>query len=73
MYRQTTDVELDAIFDTAKVPQVSQEEQKDFFSVSYTPVDDDLPGLSTMDDFSWAMIELGVDEPLPPQDTVDEL
>jgi hypothetical protein len=25
------------------------------------------------EDFSWAMIELGVQEPLPPQDTIDEL
>ncbi len=25
------------------------------------------------EDFSWAMIELGVEEPLPPQDTSDEL
>jgi hypothetical protein len=25
------------------------------------------------DEFSWAMIELGVEEPLPPQDTIDEL
>ena len=25
------------------------------------------------EDFSWAMIELGVEEPLPPQDTIDEL
>ena len=26
-----------------------------------------------VDEFSWAMIELGVEEPLPPQDTIDEL
>lgn len=25
------------------------------------------------EEFSWAMIELGVQEPLPPQDTIDEL
>ena len=25
------------------------------------------------EEFSWAMIELGVEEPLPPQETIDEL
>lgn len=25
------------------------------------------------EEFSWAMIELGVQEPLPPQETIDEL
>jgi hypothetical protein len=30
-------------------------------------------GAFLTEEFSWAMIELGVQEPLPPQDTIDEL
>ena len=39
-------------------PQFTQDSQADAFLT---------------EDFSWAMIELGVHEPLPPQDTIDEL
>ena len=36
------------------------------------PLDD--PTFVALDEgFSWEMIELGVEEPLPPQDTIDEL
>lgn len=32
------------------------------------------PAFATLNEgFSWEMIELGVEEPLPPQDTIDEL
>jgi hypothetical protein len=34
---------------------------------------DDLFDLGGLDGVSWAMIELGVDEPLPAQDAIDEL
>jgi hypothetical protein len=37
-------------------------------------VEGDLSGAVLPDDgISWAMIELGLDEPLPPQETIDEL
>jgi hypothetical protein len=51
---------------------VPSQYQAHFDSVPQLPEEDLLPVLPD-DGFSWAMIELGVDEPLPPQEAIDEL
>jgi hypothetical protein len=53
------------------VPSQQSHAPVDLFS---QVVEDNVPDLNfPSDGISWAMIELGVDEPLPPQETVDEL
>jgi len=57
----STEIEVQAVQTSSPFqmfPQSTQESQAGAFPI---------------EDFSWAMIELGVHEPLPPQDTIDEL
>lgn len=56
------------------VPDTSPGQAQAHFDFFPQFAEDDVPDLNLPNDgFSWAMIELGVDEPLPPQGTIDEL
>ena len=54
-----------------EIPQTPNNTHFDFFSQSVEVEVHEQPLLS--EDFSWALIELGVDEPLPPEETIAEL
>ena len=68
---------MDAEFladDSLHLPDaVPLEYQVNFDSLHPQPEGDLLDGTLVDADVSWAMIELGVDEPLPPQEILDEL
>lgn len=49
-----------------------QETQQGYFQNTYSELDMAEPAIPSFA-FSWDMIELGVDEPLPPLDVIDEL
>ena len=38
-----------------------------------TGIIDDVCAVDTVDDFSWDMLSLGLEEPLPSQDIIDEM
>lgn len=53
------------------VAHLQEQAQFDFFPQLFP---DNFPDLNLPhEEFSWAMIELGIEEPLPPQETIDEL
>jgi hypothetical protein len=63
---QELDVKVSALLDT------TQDLQQNDFSVPHSALVVAEPPIP-VPDFSWDMIELGIDEPLPPADLIDEL
>jgi hypothetical protein len=65
------DWDVDGAFNTTGSPQQQQAQPMDEFNFNATM------GVNMNnvggEDFPWEMIGLGLEEPLPPQDTIDEL
>jgi hypothetical protein len=65
-------VQEDPIFSSVE-PEAQFTQSRSHVEVFPQSSQDNQTGVFLTEEFSWAMIELGVQEPLPPQDTIDEL